>query len=301
MAGLKIIKRRLASVKNTKKITYAMKLVSAAKLRKAQEAVTASRAYSDALANLLQQLQAEQGDDAAHVLMHSRDKIRKVALLVIGGGRGLCGGYNTNVNRRIEQFFNEQRQRPETPQVESIILGRKPAEFYRRIGKSYLSAHEQLAEDPNTWPIGELVSSLADQFSTGEYDEVHLIYTRFRSALSQTVVCEQLLPMAQTQQSTQATQHGASNRSARSGSTIFEPSVQELFSELLPRILRARVQQAALDSKASEHGSRMTAMDAATKNAGDIIYQLQLTYNKLRQSGITAELLDIIGGANAVN
>ena len=297
MAGLKIIKRRLASVKNTKKITYAMKLVSAAKLRKAQEAVTASRAYSDALSNLLKQLQAEQGDDAAHVLMQSRERVKKVALVVIGGGRGLCGGYNTNVNRRIEQFFKEQRQRPEAPQVESIVLGRKPAEFYRRIGANYASAFEQLAEDPNTWPLGDLVNTLTEHFSNGQYDEVHLIYTRFRSALSQTVVCERLLPMT----TTSAASSESSSAPVRSGSTIFEPSVQELFGELLPRILRARVQQAALDSKASEHGSRMTAMDAATKNAGDIIYQLQLAYNKLRQSGITAELLDIIGGANAVN
>ena len=301
MAGLKIIKRRLASVKNTKKITYAMKLVSAAKLRKAQEAVTASRAYSDALSNLLKQLQAEQGDDAAHVLMLERASVKKVALLVIGGGRGLCGGYNTNVNRRIDQFFKEQKQRPQAPQVESVVLGRKPAEFYRRIGLTYSSALEQLSEDPNTWPLGDLVSSLTEQFSTGQYDEVHIIFTRFRSALSQTVVCERLLPMTSAPVVAANSSADSSGAHVRSGSTLFEPSVKELFGELLPRILRARVQQAALDAKASEHGSRMTAMDAATKNAGDIIYQLQLTYNKLRQSGITAELLDIIGGANAVN
>lgn len=296
MAGLKIIKRRLASVKNTKKITYAMKLVSAAKLRKAQEAVTASRAYSDALSNLLRQLQAEQGDDAAHALMQSRENTKKIALLVIGGGRGLCGGYNTNINRRIEQFISEQRQRSPLPQVESIVLGRKPAEFYRRSGLTYAKALEQLSEDPNTWPLAELVNEITEQFTNTQYDEVHLIYTRFRSALSQTVVCERILPMT-----TSASAVDSVTNNVRSGSTIFEPSVTELFNELLPRILRARVQQAALDSKASEHGSRMTAMDAATKNAGDIIDKLRLTYNKLRQSGITAELLDIIGGANAVN
>lgn len=295
MAGLKIIKRRLASVKNTKKITYAMKLVSAAKLRKAQEAVTASRAYSNALTNLLRQLQSEQSDDGAHALMQSRDVVKKVGLIVIGGGRGLCGGYNTNVNRRIEQFLNEQRLRSPAPQVESIVLGKKPAEFYRRIGATYAESMEQLAEDPNKWPLGELVTTVADQFVQGQFDEVYLIYTRFKSALSQTVVCDRILPMSAT-----ATAEGTT-AATPNGSTIFEPSVEELFSQLLPRILRARVQQAALDSKASEHGSRMTAMDAATKNAGDIIDKLRLTYNKLRQSGITAELLDIIGGANAVN
>ena len=294
MAGLKEIKRRLVSVKNTKKITYAMKLVAAAKLRKAQESVTRSRAYSEALKGLLLELSEEKGAlDFEHPLMSKRDSVKKVRLLVIGGSRGLCGGYNTNINKKAEAFFKQYSQ-GKSVQVESVLVCRKPAEYYRRVNRPFHKSYENLAEDANIWPIDEICRELENDFIKGEVDEVYMIYTKFKSALSMTVMAEKILPMESEINST-----AAGTSATGRGVTLFEPGPAEVFSELIPRILRTRVRQASLDAKASEYGSRMTAMEAATKNAGGLVHSLTLTANKLRQSQITSQLLDILNGADA--
>ncbi|MCO6431274.1 MAG: ATP synthase F1 subunit gamma [Deltaproteobacteria bacterium] len=295
MAGLKEIKRRLVSVRNTKKITYAMKLVAAAKLRKAQDSVTRSRAYSDSLKDLLAELSAERGAlDFEHPLMEPRENVQKVRLLAIGGSRGLCGGYNSNINKKIDAFYREQSDKG--IEVESVLVSRKPAEYFRRLNRRYLASYETLPEDANLWPIDDICKELEHDFTRGEVDRVYMIYTKFRSALSMDVMLEKILPM-----DSGVTQEGAHESApAAEGVTLFEPSPLELFSELVPRILRARVRQACLDAKASEYGSRMTAMEAATKNAGDLIHRLTLTANKLRQSQITSQLLDILNGAEAL-
>lgn len=295
MAGLKEIKRRIRSVKNTKKITYAMKLVSAAKLRKAQEAVGRARQYTDALNNLLLELGSEQGlSEILHPLMEKRRAIKRIGLLVIGGSRGLCGAYNTNVYRRIESVLREKAPAGDFSTFDAVLVGKKPAEYYRRLRRSYIKSYEELSEDANQWPIHQICTGVEELFLSGKVDEVYMIYTRFKSALSQTAMCERLLPLADVEISSQK---GGPSRGG--GVTVFEPSPAEVFSAIIPRILRSRVRQAALDSKASEHGSRMTAMDSATKNSGDLIYKLTLSYNRLRQGKITSELLDIIGGAEA--
>lgn len=292
MAGLKEIRRRLQSVKNTRKITYAMKLVSAAKLRKAQESVTRAREYTQALNALLQELSIEAGlGDAVHPLMEVRP-IKKIACVVVGGNRGLCGGYNTNLNKRVEAFIREKNP-GSAANMSFFLLGKKPAEYFRRVSRSYVSAFEDLSEDANRWPIDQVCEKIEQGFLSAEFDEVYLIYTKFRSAISNTLVCEKLLPL-QGELST------AKKTAAHSGVTKFEPSALQVFAALMPRILRTKVRQAALDAKASEQGSRMTAMDSATKNAGDLSNRLQLKHNKLRQGGITSELLDIIGGAEAL-
>lgn len=291
-AGTKEIRSRLTSVRNTKKITYAMKLVSAAKLRKAQEAVTKSRAYTNALNGLLQEIAREgMGADFAHPLMQSKSAVKTVTLLVIGGSRGLCGGYNTNVHRAIETFIKEKAAN--NISVNIVAVGKKPAEYLRRLNKSLLNSFEGLSEDAVVWPIDSISQPLEEAFVDGSTDEVHLLFTRFKSALSQTITCERILPMTGDVVSAETT-------SAAGGTTIFEPSAKEVFSALIPRILRNKIRQACLDAKASEQGARMTAMDAATKNAGELISKYTLMYNKLRQSGITGELLDIIGGAEAI-
>ena len=295
-AGTKEIRRRLHSVKNTKKITYAMKLVSAAKLRRAQESVTRSREYTNAiqilLAELLSQIDATQ---TTHPLMEAHHDVKKVRLLIAGGSRGLCGGYNTNVNKRIEAAYQEIRTKHPGAEIDAVILGKKPAEYFRRTQKNYSKSYEALSEDANVWPIDEVCREIETNFVRGEVDEVYLLFTHFKSAMSMTVRFDKLLPMDASTLS--ATHTG----SVQSGVTLFEPSVREVFSAVIPRILRSRVRQACLDAKASEQASRMTAMDAATKNAGELIKKLELKYNKLRQSGITSELLDIIGGAEALN
>lgn len=293
MANLKSIKLRLKAVKNTKKITYAMKLVSAAKLRKAQESVTKAREFNDSLLKLLAELSSEQLDaDFVHPLMQKRE-VKRARILIIGGNRGLCGAYNTNVSKRTEQTIRELSAQGIA--LDFVVVGRKPAEYFRRLNRSYLKSFEELPEDANLWPIAEICEEIEIDFSTGKIDAVYLIFTKFKSALSQTVLSEKLLPL-------EASSNEVLNSSLGGNSTtLFEPSVQAVFSAIMPRIMRSRVRQACLDSKASEYGSRMTAMDAATKNSTELITKLGLTYNRIRQSKITSELLDIIGGAEALN
>lgn len=295
MAGLKEIKRRLRSVRNTKKITYAMKLVSAAKLRKAQESVVRTREYSNALNDLLATLVRETKNlDLAHPLMEARSEVRNICLLVIGGGRGLCGGYNTNVNKLVESTIRSLKARHPGAAIASVLMGKKPAEYYRRVRRDYSVAHEQLGEDANLWPIEEITREIELAFAAGTYDEVYVIFTRFKSAISMVPTCEKLLPLEAQGIATETT-------GTTTGSAIFEPSAADVYGAIIPRIVRMKVRQAALDAKASEQGSRMTAMDAATKNAGELSYSLQLKFNKVRQSRITSELLDILGGAEALD
>ena len=294
MAGLKEIRRRLKSVNNTKKITYAMKLVSAAKLRKTQDAVVRSRAYTEALRGVLAQLQA--GSEFSHPLLEARTPVKRVRIFVLGAGRGLCGGFNTNTNRRVEALYGELRAQYPGVEISSVILGKKPAEYYRRTNKSYIEAIEVLSDDPNNWPTQEICQRLEVEFLKGEFDELHLVYTRFRSAMSTIPTAERLLPLNRELLATTTTV-GAS---VATGITLFEPNPQRVFDAVVPRIMRAIVRQAAFDTRASEHANRMTAMDSATKNAKDLIHSLTLTRNKLRQTGITSQLLDIVGGAEAL-
>ncbi len=295
MAGLKQINNRLKSVQNTRKITYAMKLVSAAKLQKAQVSVVRSREYTKALQQIVGTLSAElAGTDLSHPLMNKRGDVRKVKILVIGGSRGLCGGYNSNVNRKIEATVADIKREYPGAVIDAVLVGRKPAEYFRRVKYSYSKSYEKLAEDPAKWPIEEICQALEKEFLLGEVDQVRFIFTQFRSALSQTVISEQLLPI----DSNVSTQTAALESS---GVTLFEPSAEAVFDAIIPRLIRSKVFQGALDAKASEHGSRMAAMDSATKNAGEIAHNLKLLRNKVRQSSITADLLDIIGGAEALN
>ena len=295
MAGLKEIRRRLKSVNNTKKITSAMKLVSAAKLRKTQDAVVRSRAYTEALRGILGQLQS--GSEFSHPLLEPRAAVKKIGILVLGGQRGLCGGFNTNTNRKIEALYQELAKKHPGAEVSAIILGKKPAEYYRRVGRKYIESVENLADDPNNWPTQEMCQRLELDFLKGEFDELYLVYTRFRSAISTVPTAERLLPL---DKEALATATSAKTLQAATGVTLFEPNPQRVFDAVVPRIVRAIVRQAAFDTKASEHASRMTAMDNATKNAKELIHSLTLTRNKLRQTGITSQLLDIVGGAEAL-
>jgi len=296
MAGLKDIKRRIRSVKNTKKITYAMKLVSAAKLKKAQDAVLSSREYTEAIYALLAELQQEI-DTAAitHPLMSHRETIRNIGVLVVGGSRGLCGAYNANLNKRVDTISKELKQKYPQAELNFVLLGKKPAEFFRNKKRSYSKSYEELSEDATQWPVDEICREIEKDFIAEKLDLVMVVATRFRSAMSQEVISAQLLPVeATTLESDITVSHTAGNK-------IFEPAPELVFEAIIPRIVRTVVHQAGLDAKASELGSRMVAMDAATKNAGELVDKLTLTHNKLRQSAITAELLDIIGGAEALN
>lgn len=298
MAGLKEIRVRLQSVRNTKKITYAMKLVSAAKLRKAQEAVLRSREYTDALGRLVRELLLEvDPSDVSHPLMETHAAVKRICIVAVGGSRGLCGGYNTNLHKRLDALIREKRAEHPQAEIEVVLVGKKPAEYFRRTNRSYRSSYESLPEDANLWPVDEICSELEQAYMAGSLDQAIVLSTRFRSALSMSVEAKKLLPM----EASAASDRAAATAATRTpGVTLFEPSAVAVWNGVIPRIMRAELRQAFLDAKASEHGSRMTAMDSATKNADDLSYKLQLSFNKLRQSRITSELLDIIGGAEAL-
>ncbi|RMD86447.1 MAG: ATP synthase F1 subunit gamma [Candidatus Dadabacteria bacterium] len=287
MAGLKEIKRRLQSVRNTRQITRAMKLVSAAKLSRAQEAAVRARLYVDALNDLMSSLLGEIGDEISHPLMEARETVKNVALLVVGGSRGLCGPFNANINKAVEEFYSSK----EGVVIKTIAVGKKPVEFFKRKGIDVVSAYDALPEDPNKWPLLEISQILEGRYLEGDVDEAYLIYTKFKSVLSQQVVTKKILPF----------EMAIDTPSAQQGATLFEPSPKDVFDGIIPRLMRVNIHQAFLESKASEHGSRMTAMDSATKNAGELIDKLQLLHNRLRQGGITSELLDIVGGVEALN
>ena len=291
MAGLKEIKIRIKSVKNTKKITYAMKLVSATKMRGAQEAVERSKDYSIALRDLLTSVIANcEEEKLSHPFLEAR-KEKNIRLIVIGSNRGLCGGFNSNINKAVNRFYAEKTAAGAT--VESIIIGQKHEEHFKRMGYKYLECMGDLVEDPTRWPLEEICQDAERAYLKEEVDAVYVLYTNFKSALSMEAKAAKLFPITFDELKAQTTEQGSS-------STLFEPSAEAVFKTLLPRLVRIGLRQGALDSKASEHASRMTAMDSATKNAGELIDKLTLTFNKLRQASITAELLDIVGGANAL-
>ena len=312
MAGLKDIKRRIKSVGNTKKITYAMKLVSAAKLRKAQDAVKASRQYTDSLIQIAGDVfsSISEKSEISHELLEEREEIKSIRIVVIGGSRGLCGAFNSNVNKKLASAIKELGEKYPEASIDTYILGKKPREYVVREGVPHVKINDDLPESALAWPIDDIASDLEDAFIEKEADQVYVLYTKFKSAMSQSLELEQILPLSPSAFSLDDSKgsevvNGVASSPEESFTpprdAIFEPSPERVFKLIVPRILRTRIQQAGLDTKASEHGSRMVAMDSATKNAGDLSKQLKLKHNKLRQGAITSELLDIIGGAEAVN
>ncbi len=287
MATLRDIRRRIRSVQSTQKITRAMKLVAAAKLRRAQERILAARPYAGKMAELLGHLVAGAGADGApHPLLDRRQGPRR-QIVIVTADRGLAGAFNANVIRRSLDFIRESNTR----EVTLVVVGRKGRDFYRRrrqwpIKREMVGFWDRLAYDH----AAELADEFMRQYLEGEVDEVHLIYNEFRSVAVQRPVREQLLPIPG--------QEGAGDGAAVD--YIYEPSPEAILAELLPRHVRMQVYRALMESLAGEYGARMTAMEAATKNAEDMIDVLTIQYNKARQERITKELLDIVGGAEAL-
>jgi F-type H+-transporting ATPase subunit gamma len=294
MAGLRELRGRIKSIKNTRKITYAMKLVSATKLRKSQEASQMARAYSSEIWSMLGQVLAIGGDSLTHPLTAKRTQIKRVCLLVVSANRGLCGAYNSNVNKAVLRYMKQRTQEDSAIEFDAIILGRKAAEFFRAKRLKFSKSYEELSEDPVTWPVTEVCEDLEIAYQMERYDQVVLVYTQAKSALSMSVKIDPILPF------NVGTSGNGEQDSLATEDSLFKPNLQAVFTELVPRAMRTKVRQACLEAKASEHGARMTAMDSATKNAGDLTKKLTLKLNKLRQSGITGEILDIVGGAEAI-
>lgn len=285
MASLRDIRKRIASVKNTQKITNAMRMVAAAKLRRAEESIKAARPFADKMREVLMSL-AARTNPAAHAMLDVRPT-KKILLILITADRGLCGAFNTNLVRFTERFIRDMSSNG--IQVDLLTVGRKGNDYFRRrqvhIVESFTNVMNQISYEL----AGEVVSTATNKFIEGEYEEVHVLYNRFRSAVTQVQTLKRLLPITPDEE-------GAT----RQLEYLYEPSEEELLVELLPRYIQVQVYTGLLDSVASEHGARMTAMEAATSNAEEMIYKLTLKANRMRQESITTELMEIVGGAEAL-
>ncbi|WP_298364579.1 ATP synthase F1 subunit gamma [uncultured Lutibacter sp.] len=285
MANLKEIRNRITSIGSTMQITSAMKMVSAAKLKKAQDAITQMRPYANKLTELLQSLSATLDGDVGGVYSEQRP-VSKILLVVITSNRGLCGGFNSSI---IKASVKQIKNNYSSKQVDLLTIGKKGNDL---LSKNYnvIKNHNEIYDDltfDNTALIAEEIMSL---FAEGTYDKVELVYNRFKNAATQIETIEQFLPIAPID--------GAANVNV---DYIFEPSKPEIVLELIPKSLKTQLYKAIRDSFASEHGARMTAMHKATDNATDLRNDLLLTYNKARQAAITNEILEIVGGAEALN
>lgn len=283
MASKADLRRRIRSVKSTQQITKAMKMVAAAKLRRAQAAITQARPYAAALSGMLASL-AIHADSRRAPLLARRDEHR-VTLVVVTGDKGLCGAFNSNVLRQAHTLLTGGRW----PQVDLVVVGRKGSEFFKHRGFVPTAAHPDAMHSVRAADASSLARALTHGFLAGKADAVHVVYTQFRSVIQQHIAVEQLLPVAPPE-----------GVEAPGGDLLFEPSPQALLAALVPREVEFHMLRMMLDSQAAEHASRMTAMSAAAKNAGEMIDRLTLTYNRVRQATITKELIEIVSGAQAL-
>ncbi len=298
MPSLKDLRVRIASVKSTQKITSAMKMVAAAKLRRAQEQAEAARPYAERMERMLSSLAtASAGKEGAPELLAGKGQ-DQVHLLVVGtADRGRCGGFNSSIVREVRRRIAALRNDGKT--IKLLCVGRKGRDQLRRdFGDAIIDTVEDVARPRLRFEAAESIANrIAQMFEAGEFDVCTIYYARFQSAISQIVTAQQLIPFAPTE--------GDGAEAAESGGDSlavyeYEPTEEEILDALLPRNLAVQVFRALLENSASEHGARMTAMDNATRNAGDMIDNLTLTYNRTRQAVITSELIEIISGAEAL-
>ncbi len=289
MANLKQLRRRIQGVKNTQQLTRAMKLVAAAKLRRAQEAVEGLRPYADTLDQMIKHASHTAGADA-HPLLRRRE-MKKVRVLVLTSDKGLCGTFNANVNRAVDQYLRDEA--PKFEDVELLLVGRKGNEYLTRRDAPIKKYYEGILGKVNYNTASTLGDDISEAYVAEDIDGLFIVYNQFRSALIQTLTWKQLLPMAKVDDET-AERLGSSEH-------IYEPTEGEVLKRMLPLYVDMQIYRALLESQASEMGSRMTAMDNATSNAADLIERLTLQYNKARQENITNDLMDIVGGAEALN
>ncbi len=278
------LRRRIRSTKNTQQITKAMKMVSAAKLRRAQERMMAARPYSAGLREVLKSL-STRADLATHPLLQDREEESKVLLLVVTADRGLCGAFNANIIRAAQNAIVEKGW----AHVELLPIGRKAIEFFKRrtIPIRRQGAHVYQALSLDT--ARGIAQALIDDFINGEFDAVYVIYNEFKSVIAQRVTLERLLPLPRE----------AADPDTPAIDYIYAPDPQQILSDLLPKHIEFQLYRVLLESAAAEQGARMTAMESATKNASEMISHLTLTYNRIRQASITKEIIEIVSGAAA--
>ncbi|NOY12746.1 MAG: ATP synthase F1 subunit gamma [Deltaproteobacteria bacterium] len=288
MPSLKDIKKRIGSVKNTQQITKAMKMVAAAKLRRAQEAAVAARPYAEKMHAVLSHL-AQREEASAHPLLSQRGTGRAL-LVLMTADRGLCGGFNANVSKAAERFIRVNEQGFED--IDLMIIGRKGRDFLKnRVGDKITKVYENITSEA-TYKTAQLIGQeVVDAYSEEKYDAVFVLYNAFQSAIVQNVTLEQVLPIKAD---------AAETLDDSVVDYIYEPNRGEVLSQILPKMVEVQFFRGLLESNASEQGSRMSAMDSASRNASDMIAKLTLQYNRARQAAITKELMEIISGAESI-
>lgn len=293
MASLRDIRKRIKSVQNSQKITKAMKLVSASKLRRAQDAMLAARPYAKELGSLLSRVAARAAaqatdDTPVHPLLELRAP-RRVLLVVVTSDRGLCGAFNSNILRRAERFIRENTERFET--IEVATVGRKARDYFKKRKIFTVRDYPGMFADLTFRRASEIAEGVVKEFLDHDLDAVFVLYNEFKSAISQNVVVQDILPLVQDDLPP-----------AEAGvDYIYEPDVHQVLDKLIPRYVAVHVWRALLESHAAEHGARMAAMESASKNARELADSLTLQYNRARQASITRDLMDIVGGAEALS
>ncbi len=292
MPNLKEVRIRIASVKSTQQITSAMKMVAASKLRRAQNAILKMRPYAAKLKDILQNLSASLDSGDVNIFAQQRHP-SKVLIVVITSNRGLCGAFNTNILRTaVQRIQNEYATQYQSGNVSVLTIGRKGSEFFSKRAYNVVSSHDSIFDDLTYDNVASVASTVMTAYAGKEYDRVDIVYNQFKNAAVQRVTVEQFLPV-EPPAATEVV-------SKINTDFIFLPSKTEIVTELIPKSLKIQFYKAVLDSNASEHGARMTAMHQATDNAGDLIKELNLAYNKARQASITKEILEIVSGAEAL-
>ncbi len=292
MANLKEVRNRIASVQSTQQITKAMKMVSAAKLKRATHAILQLRPYAAKLKEILESLSASL-EDSSSPFVQEREP-QKVLIVAISSNRGLAGAFNMNVikatNRLIAEKYNEQFKKGN---VSIVAIGKKAQDFYEKRNYRVIGNNNDIYQNLTFENVTKITEVIIKGFEKGKFDKVELVYNRFKNAAVQFVTTEQLLPLPKLEP--------VEKNKKNEVDYIFEPGKEEIVSQLIPKSIKIQLYKAVLDSYASEHGARMTSMDKATENAGDLLKSLRLAYNQARQAAITTELTEIVSGAAALN
>jgi len=289
MASLKEVKSRISSVMSTQQITKAMKMVAAAKLRKSQDRIIQMRPFAKKMNGLLQNLSADQSDGQGWYSVVREEK--KVLIVAISSDRGLCGSFNSSVFKAtiklIEEKYAAQNQRKN---VTILPIGKKSSEFFTKRNFPVINTYSTIFQDLSFEKVSEAGQFLMDQFRKGEFDKIEIVFNEFKNVATQVLRIDQLLPVLPLKVETKA----------EVADYIFQPNREEIIEGLIPKSLKVQLFKAVLESNASENGARMTAMDKATENAGELLKDLRLTYNRTRQAAITKEILEIVAGAEAL-
>lgn len=292
MPSLKEVRNRIQSVISTQQVTKAMKMVSAAKLRRATDRITQLRPFENRLSAIISNLTAGLGDNLELQLAKPNGS-SDVLIVVITSDRGLCGAFNSNVNKQVLNLVQTRYADPfRAGDVHLLCVGKKGCEFFTRRNYNVIERYQELFQHLDFDTVAEAANHAIGGYLAGEYGEVVLVYNEFRNVATQVVVAEQMLPIVATPAEASATTANADY--------ILEPDAATIVEDLVPRMLRTKFYKALLESNAGEHGARMTAMDKATENAGELLKELKITYNRSRQAAITKEILEIVGGAEAL-